>query len=69
MLHRIALDFGGLVATFGRCNDGIPGFEIDAGIRHLAGGEHDEVGVGDGIFFVEDQVLERDLATIATGDL
>ena len=66
--HRVALELGLFVAAFGRGDDRVPGFEIDAGIGHLTRRQYHEVG-GNGAFLVEDQILERHIATIAAGDL
>jgi hypothetical protein len=57
VMHHDALCLGRFVTTLGRGDHRVPGFEVDAGVRHLAGGQHHEVG-GDGVLFVEDQVLE-----------
>jgi hypothetical protein len=62
VMHHDALRLGRFVTTLGGGDHRVPGFEVDAGVRHLAGGQHHQVG-GDGVLFVEDQVLEGDRAT------
>ncbi len=65
--ERGALLLGFCITAFGLGVDFRPGVEIDTGVRHQTGGQHDQIGIGGGVF-VEDQVLEVDLAGIPAGD-
>ena len=67
-LHLDGLGLGSFVAAVGECDHRRPVVEIDAGVRHLAGGQHHQVGIDRGVL-VEDQVPEVHLARTAAGDL